>query len=220
MPSSYLPHRLVHAHLPAPPLIPNAIPELRITTERPYPETSDVYDEPLHRDHAVSVAFDPTTGILARVIHNGYCLELRNLNTVIDPHHQRPSIGSETLRVFFPDPLRPLAERCIVFSRRTGLLFVLAVTQANCLYRLSFPLGSYTARLGDRFVFTTKGNEDWCEEWGVPDDTVVSCAGVGAWMVVNESSVVLGGGDGGIVRLIRTSRGAGEVSFQSNMRDH
>jgi nuclear pore complex protein Nup160 len=211
---SYFPQQLVHAHLPAPPLIPNAIPELRIPTQRHYPATSDVLGEPLHPDHAVSVVHDPITGILARSIQNGYGLELRSLSLVIHPYREKGQTGSETIRIFFPDRLRPLAEGCIVSSRRGGRVYILAVSQANVLYRLSFPLGSFKARAGDRFVFMTKGNDDWSEEWAVPDDVIVACGGVGAWTVVHEGSVALGGGDGGIVRLLRLSQGSG-ASTQS-----
>ena len=57
-------------------------------------------------------------------------------------------------------------------------------------------------------AFTAKDNEDWCEEWTVPEDVVAACGGVGAWTAVDESNVVLGGGDGGIIRLTRLGRGA------------
>ncbi len=208
MPSTYLPHHLVHAHLPAPPLIPNAIPELRIHTDRPFPQTCDLLAEPLHPDHAVFVAHDPTTKILARAIQNGYGLELRTLSLVVDQQRGKPSIGSETTRILFSDPLRPLGEGCIVPCRRSGRVYILVLTQANVLYRLSFPLGSFKSGRGDRVVFTTKGNEDWCEEWAVPDDVIVGCGGAGAWTAVDENVMVLGGGDGGIVRLTRSSRGS------------
>ena len=209
MPISYLPHQLIHAHLPAPPLIPNAIPERRIPTHRPYPQTSNVLAQPLHPDHAVSVLHDPASGILARALQNGYTLELRNLAITIDPQRQKSSVGSETIRIFFPDALRPLGSGCIVSCPRSGRLYILVVTQANVLYRLSFPLDSYKAGRGDRFVFPTTGSDEWSEEWAVPDDMIAACGGVGAWIVLHESNVVLGGGDGGIVRLLRSTRGGG-----------
>lgn len=53
---------------------------------------------------------------------------------------------------------------------------------------------------------TTKGMEDWCEEWEVPEETLVACGGVGAWRVIDEDTIVLGGADGGIVRLTRAGK--------------
>ena len=203
MPSAYIPHQLIHAHLPPPPLSPNAIPELRVPTQRAFPSTSEILNEPIHPDHAVSVAHERTTGVLARSIENGYTLELRTLSLVIG--QRKAKSGSESLRICFPDPLRPLGEGCIVHSSRTGRLYILVVTQANVLYRLTFP-SSFREDAADRMVFTTKGNDEWCEEWAVPDDVVSACGGVGAWTVIDESNVVLGGGDGGIVRLVRSGR--------------
>ena len=206
--STYIPHQLIHAHLPISPLVPNAIPERRVPTQRNFPQTIEVLNEPLHPDHAVSVAHDPVTGILVRIIQNGFGLELRTLSSVIDPHRKSRSPDSETLRISFPDALRPLGSRCIVPSARNGRLYVLVVSQVNVLYRLCFPYDNFKSGHGDRMVFTAKNNEQWCEEWTVPEDLVAACGGVGSWTAVDESNVVLGGGDGGIVRLTRLGRGA------------
>ncbi|WWD18377.1 hypothetical protein CI109_102827 [Kwoniella shandongensis] len=204
MPSTFVPHHLVHAHLPAPPSIPNSIPELRLPTEREYPPTDEDYAEPLHPDHAVSVYYDPSTNILARGIHNFYVLELRSFSPTISASRPRGIDGSETIRIFFPEPLRPLASGSIVVSRRDKRLFILVLSETNIVYRLNFALGTFRTGSGDRFVFTTKGNEDWSEEYEVPDDVIAACGGVGAWTVLDEDTVVLGGGDGGIVKLTRS----------------
>lgn len=209
MPSTYIPYQLVHAHLPAPPSIPKAIPQLQVPTDRPFPETSEELDEPIHPDHAVSVVYDPTTGILARSIQNGYGLELRTLSFDIQKGHSHSSTGSEILRISFPDQLRPLVTDCIVTSTRDSRLYILLVTLVGVVYRLNFPLGTFKPGVGDRFVFTTKGNDQWCEEWLIPDDVIASCGGFGAWTVIDENALLLGGVDGGVLRVTRSSRSNG-----------
>ncbi|WVQ96857.1 hypothetical protein IAU59_003964 [Kwoniella sp. CBS 9459] len=203
MTTTYIPYHLVHAHLPAPPSIPSSIPELRIASDETVPLTDEDYCEPLHPDHAVSAIHDQSTNILARSIYNGHVLELRTFNPVVSRVRPRALDGSETLRIFFPEQLRPLTSGTIVVSRRDKRLFILVVSQANIVYRLNFPLGTFRPGTEDRFVFTTKGNEEWYEEWEVPEDVIASCGGVGAWTALDENTVILGGGDGGIVKLSR-----------------
>lgn len=205
--TTYLPLELVHAHLPPPPTIPNAIPELRVPTDRPFPIDASDYSEPLHPDHAVSAVHDASTGILARAIKNGYTLELRAFNLHAQ-QRARHRDGSDTIRVFFPDRLMPLTEGCIV---QNGRLYILVVTEAPAVYRLSFPLAGYVGGENDRFHFTTQG-DDWCEEYTVDSEVFAASGGIGTWKALNEDSVVLGGSDGGIVRLQRSGhRGDGEL---------
>ena len=71
---------------------------------------------------------------------------------------------------------------------------------------------------GHRVSFTTKGNEGWYEEWAIPNDIIASCGGIGAWKVVNESSVVVGGNDSGLVRLLRLSRGTGWFRVPASLK--
>ncbi|WWC62448.1 uncharacterized protein I303_105044 [Kwoniella dejecticola CBS 10117] len=204
MPSTFIPHHLIHAHLPPPPSIPNAIPELRIQSDQAVPLTVEDYAEPLHPDHAVSVIHHESTNILARSIYNGHVLELRSFNTVIRKSRPRGLDGSEIIRIFFPEQLRTLSQGGVVVSKRDKRLFVTVVSQANIVYRLNFPLGTFRPGTEDRFIFTTKGNDDWYEEWQVPEDVVVACSGVSAWTALNENIIILGGGDGGIVRIHRS----------------
>ncbi|KAK6908300.1 hypothetical protein I203_102301 [Kwoniella mangroviensis CBS 8507] len=204
MPNTYIPHHLVHAHLSPPPSIPNAIPEIRILSYQAVPLTDEDYAEPLHPDHAVSAIHDQSTNILARSIYNGHVLELRSFNPVISKARPRGLDGSEIIRIFFPERLRPLAQGCITVSKRDKRLFVLVVSQANVVYRLNFPLGTFRPGTEDRFVFTTKGNDDWYEEWEVPEDVIGACSGISAWTPLDENTIVLGGGDGGIVRVTRS----------------
>lgn len=203
MASTYLPLQLVHAHLPAPPSIPLAIPELRIPTDRPFPESTQSYSEPLHPDHAVSAVHHHSTGTLARVIRNGYVLELRTLNPLVAKDRRRDGSGSETVRIFFPDRLLPLTDGCLVLSHRENKLFILVVTESTVVYRLNFPLGGFRTGKADRLSYSTK-SEDWCEEYEVPDEVVGACGEVGSWIVLDDATVVLGGDDGGIVRLVRS----------------
>ncbi|WVW84551.1 hypothetical protein I302_106585 [Kwoniella bestiolae CBS 10118] len=204
MPSTYIPHHLVHAHLPPPPSIPNAIPELRIISDQAVPLTDEDYAEPLHPDHAVSAIHDSSTNILARSIYNGHVLELRSFNPVISKVRPRGLDGSETIRIFFPEQLRSLAQGSIQVSKRDKRLFVLVVSHSNIVYRLNFPLGTFRSGTEDRFVFTTKGNDEWYEEWEVPEDVIGACSGVSAWTALDENTLVLGGGDGGIARVTRS----------------
>ena len=88
------------------------------------PPTSTVYSSPLHPEHAVSAIYDPTTSTCARVLHNGYVLELRHLAYSVragdkgkgrDPDAH----GAPIIRIFFPDPLRALTDTCIISVRQT-----------------------------------------------------------------------------------------------------
>ncbi|WVR06261.1 hypothetical protein IAU60_003291 [Kwoniella sp. DSM 27419] len=204
MPGTYLPHHLVHAHLPPPPTLPASIPELRVASDTAIPLTDEEYASPLHPDHAVSVVRCQSANLLLRSIYNGHVLELRPFSPTISSGRTSRQEGSETVRIFFPEQLRPLSEECITLSHRDQRLFISVVSLANNVHRLNFPLGNFRPDTDDRFVFSTKGNEEWHEEFAVPEDIVRSCAGVGAWTVLDENTVVLGGGDGGIVRLVRT----------------
>lgn len=216
MASSFLPLQLIHAHLPAPPSIPHAIPEIRASKDLEYPKDSSIYAEPLHPDHAVSSIREPSSGILARSIRNGYALELRTLNTLVAKNRSRDTEGSEIIRVVFPNRLLPLTEGCISISRSENKLFIIVVTESTVVYRLNFPLGSFMAGRADRFVFSTD-NKDWCEEFIVPKVVTDVLAGVGTWIALNEDTVVLGCGDGGIARLDRAlkedSADSGECSY-------
>lgn len=202
MSSVYLPLELIHAHLPPPLAPPNAIPELRVSTERPFPSSSSSTSEPLHSEHAVSAVHDPVTGILARSIHNGYVLELRTIASSIDPQREF-SKGSQIVRIFFPDRLLRLAPGCIVHAKRDGKLVILVMTEEHIVYRLTFPLGSFEQGKGDRIAFSVAG-DDWCEEYNVDSEVLAAAGGIGAWTVLDENTLILGGADGGIIRLTRS----------------
>ncbi len=198
---TFIPYRLVHAHLPAPPSLPNSIPELRVPSDQPHPSISQLASLPLHPEHAQSVVRDPTTGILARLIQNGHCLELSNLSLISTSTSRED--GSDKVRIYFPHELRPLVSGSIVPSREDERLYVVAVSTTNILYRINFPLGPPSK--GDRFIFSLKSNEeDWCEEWVIPEDVLSACGGIGSLAVTNGNTVVLGCDDGGIIRLTRS----------------
>jgi nuclear pore complex protein Nup160 len=191
--------QLVHAHLPATPAAPGPVAEVSVPTDRPFPDDGEVYATPLHPDHAVSAAFEPRTGTLARTVYNGYALELRSLSPVVNrgKNIEEPTV----VRIMFPDALRPLGDGCIVPSFGDRQLVVLALSTANVLYRFTFPLGLFADK-GDRIKFAPKEAE-WVEEWEIEPDTVAAIREVGSWAVTDENTVVIGGADGGIVRLVR-----------------
>jgi len=215
MSRSYIPHNLIHAHLPCPPTIPNSIPELHIPSD--YSSSPSSSSDAHFYEHALSFSYSPSLNVLARVINNGYTLELRAFDTAIqsDCNQQgKGEDGSRIIRVFFPQQIKSLPEDCIIVSPLDRRVYVLVYTEEieeessrNVLYRLNFPLGSAKLGQGSRFSFTTRGNDDWVEEFQVPHDSLVNCGGVGAWTVVDELNVLLGGGDGGILRLTRSNRG-------------
>ncbi|RSH88570.1 uncharacterized protein EHS24_001115 [Apiotrichum porosum] len=209
--SLYSPHSLVHAHLPALPTVPGPVAEVSVPSERPFADSTEIYSAPLHPDHAVSAAFDPRTATLARVVHNGYALELRSLSPVVtrDRTIEDPSI----IRILFPDALRPLADGCIVPSVRLGQLVIVVLTETNVIYRLSFNIQSFTDR-GDRVVFTTKDGE-WVEEWEIDPDVLSSVGDIGSWAVTNEDTVILGCADGGIVKAVRSPSSSPDQPFWS-----
>jgi len=215
MSRSYIPHSLIHAHLPCPPTIPNSIPELRIPSD--FGSYSESSDNVHFSEHALSFSYSPSLNVLARVINNGYTLELRAFDTTIKPEHAQQGEdddGSRIVRVIFPQQIKSLPEDCIIVSPLDRRVYVLVYTELieeegsrNVLYRLNFPLGSSKLGRGSRFSFTTRGNDDWVEEFQVPHEALVNCGGVGTWTVVDELNVVLGCGDGGILRLARSNRG-------------
>lgn len=201
--TTYDPLQLVHAHLPPPLPIPFAIPTLRVPSERAYPSTAAELAEPLHPDHAVSTAYHAATGILARAISNGYVLELRTLSTVVNKDLSADGPGSEVVRIHFPDRLAPLVDSCIVPIRRDDKVYILVVTQGRMVYRLAFPYGSFHPASGDRFVFTTTGGDDWSEEYEIPEEVLGKQGDIGAWMVIDQDTVVLDGSEGGMTKLSR-----------------
>jgi nuclear pore complex protein Nup160 len=212
MSRTYIPYTLVHAHLPAPPTIPNSIPELHVSSDyqAPEPTTDDIFPE-----HAISFGYSPTLNVLARVINNGYTLELRSFSTVYDPTSASDGSedGSDIIRVFFPRPIKALPEESIIVSTVDRRVYVLVYTEGNTadaelgtLYRLNFPLLSAKLGRGHRFNFTTRGNDDWVEDIDVPEEILRNSGGISAWTVVDELNVILGGNDGGIVRLTRSNR--------------
>jgi nuclear pore complex protein Nup160 len=197
MPTSYLPQRLIHAHLPSSSTTRDEA-QIPVITEREFP-TTDETEEPLSPDHATSTILEHTTGILARVTHNGYLLNLSNF-ALTSPSHS--SLSRSTIKIAFPDRLRPLREGCIIPYPEDGRVYILVVTESDVVYRLKLSMS-----MGEDGVkMTNKGMDDWCEEWEVPEETLVACGGVGAWRVIDEDTIVLGGADGGIVRLTRAGK--------------
>lgn len=208
---SFVPLSLIHSHLPAPPSIPHAIPELRVISDRPFPSLADEDLEPQHPDHAVSATHDPKTGILARAIRNGYVLELRTLNPLIARTTRRRE-GSESIRIFLPDRLLPLTSDCIVASPDRDRLYILVVTEAAIVYRFSFRLNGFQVGQHERISFTQEPG--WCEEYRVDEEICAAGSGVGTYRVIHGSSAVLGASDGGIIRLERTeNQDGGEFSM-------
>jgi nuclear pore complex protein Nup160 len=198
--ATYISYHLVHAHLPAPPSIPNAIPELHVPTQQTFPTDLSLLSTPNHPEQAISFAHNSDANVLARLIHNGYTLELRGCSLEIQKAFPANDTGSDIIRVTFPQALRPLAEDSMVVSRR-GQLYVFALGQDNTLYRLSFPLDQGSLQRGGRTIFTVDQDETWFEEWSLPEEVVAGCWGISTWTVVDEGTVVLGGMDGGIIRV-------------------
>jgi nuclear pore complex protein Nup160 len=158
----------------------------------------------LSPDHATSTILEPSTGILARITHNGYLLNLRNFALTTSSHSS--SIRS-SIKIAFPEKLRPLGEGCIIPYPEDGRVYILVLTENDVVYRLKLSMVLTESDL----ELSTKGMDDWSEEWEVPEETLGACGGVGAWRVIDEDTIVLGGGDGGIVRLTRAGKwGRGE----------
>lgn len=207
MPTSYIPYRLVHAHRSAPKSGARDDRSIDAPTTRPFPSDSEL-DGPLHPEHAVSTIREPTTGVLARVVNNGYTLEVSHLS--LSTERDQPSTSSSApLSINFSDRIRTLSDGCIVPYTDDGRVYILLLTQTDIVYRLKLNL----ATVAGRSVVSTKGLDDWYEEWEVPEDTLTACAGIGAWTVIDEDTLILGGGDGGIVRLTRSGKwNRGELS--------
>ncbi|ORX40189.1 nucleoporin Nup120/160-domain-containing protein [Kockovaella imperatae] len=203
MPSTYVSHQLVAAHLPPPPSLPLSIPELRITTRRSFPGREET-DQPLHPAHALSTSYNPDLNVLARVIHNGHRLELRPFDIVKLKSQVRDESGTDTLQILFPEPLRALSEGTIILSNADRKVYIIVVSESNTVYRLSFPLGRFKSERGARFIFMTTGGVEWCEEFDVPEDVISQAGGVCPVAIVDSETVVLGGADGGIIRVIRS----------------
>ncbi|CAK9785053.1 hypothetical protein CC85DRAFT_277004 [Cutaneotrichosporon oleaginosum] len=189
----YTPFELVHAHLAETSAVEVAVP-----SERSFPATEHDYNTPLHAEHALSASFDAQTGTLARSVFNGYALELRSLSLVIN---SKPDSSPSVLRIVLPDPLRPLANGCIIPDFGAGVLIVLVVTTADVIYRFTFPLSGFSDA-GDRVILQTK-DTDWAEEIEIGDETINAAGGIASWAAVNQNTVMLGCSDGGIIKVAR-----------------
>ena len=217
MTPSYLPYQLIQAHLPAPPLPPLSIPQIRVHSRHHFP-VSEELAEPLHPDHGLSSSYNPDLNVIARVIQNGYGLELRPFDLYAQrPHPSLKDVttpGSDTLRILFPHSLRPLSDGTIILSQLDRKVYILVVSQADIVYCLSFPLDGYRPQRGARFQFVVR-SEDWVEEYEIPEDVGAGVAGAGPVAVVDAETVVLGGVDGGLVKCSRIS---GKSRSQSALR--
>ena len=200
--SQYLSQSLVHAHLPCPPSIPDAIPELRVD---PNSDTLSMERSTLPHAirHAISFSYEPEVNVLARLIHNGYVLELRALDTVRREGSFNDTQQIHTLRIIFPSRLVSLAEDSIVLSLAEQMIYVFAYSQANVLYRMKFPLIRSTGP-GTRMSFSINGGSHWVENFHVPEELIAAAGGVSAWSAMDEDTAILGGQDGGIIRVART----------------
>lgn len=200
MPTSFIPYRLVHAHRSAPRRTSNDAASIDAPTSREFPHESDLTG-PLHSEHAISTARDPSTGIFARVVNNGYTLELSHLSLSMDRAHASTS-STENVRFNFPDKLRTLGEGCIIPYIEDGRAYIVLLTQTDVVYRLKLILDLTSGRT----VLSAKVLDDWFEEWEIPEDTLTGCGSIGAWTVIDEDTLILGSGDGGIVRLTRSGK--------------
>ncbi|KAL1412954.1 hypothetical protein Q8F55_000703 [Vanrija albida] len=219
--SIYTPFQLAHASLPAPiSTSSGVVAEVAVPTQRPFPPDDDneIFNTPLNADHAASAAFDPRTATLARAVDNEYTLELRSLSPVINPSHS--SANPHILRILLPDPLRPLTDGCIVPDLRGRRLTIIALTHTNVIFRFTFPLAAFLDK-GDRLSFTTK-DADWVEEWEVDSDLIASAGGIGSWAVTDADTVILGCGDGGIIKVQRDERSSLEhpIWSESHHKGH
>jgi nuclear pore complex protein Nup160 len=178
MTGEYLPLELVHAHLPAAPAPPNSIRLIPIS-DIPKPPSKDT---PLHREHASSAAFDPVHNVQARIIHNGYILELRQ----IDLHRSQ---SDEPLRIAFHRPLLDLPANCFA-STSTHLCLYVATERS--LHRLRFP-----ARPHVKFVT----EQAWVESYESSEDAITP------WLAVDEDLVVMTGADGSLVTIAYQEEG-------------
>jgi len=194
---SYVSYQLVYAHNPSQSSLSTSTPELRIPTEREHPSSSQLSSLTLHPEHASAVYREPTRGVTARLIQNGYCLELSTFSLKAA---QTSQDGSDRIRIFFPDSLHSI-EGCVVPSKRDGRLYILVVSTSNVLYRLNFPLTS--TAVSENLYFKLDSKDEWCEEWSIPEDVLGACGGISCLTVTNEDNVVLGCDDGGIIRLTR-----------------
>ena len=200
MPTSYIPYRLVHAHRFAAPSAAVDDRSLEAPTAIPFPPNSEL-DGPLYPEHAVSTIRESTTGLLARVVNNGYTLELGHI--ALSAERDQASTSSTTpLSINLAERLRTLSEGCIVPYADDGRVYILLLTHTDTVYRLKLNLSAP----GGALVVSAKGLDDWYEEWKVPEDTLAACGGVGAWTVIDEDTLILGSGDGGIVRLTRSGK--------------
>ncbi|TXT13507.1 hypothetical protein VHUM_00874 [Vanrija humicola] len=203
--SIYTPFQLAHTSLPAPITTTSGVArEVAVPTQRPFPPEDDneIFNSPLNADHAASAAFEPRTATLARALDNEYTLELRSLSPVIN--HSRSSGNPQILRILLPDPIRPLTDGCIVPDVRGRRLTIIALTHTNVVYRFTFPLTAFIDK-GDRVAFITTDVE-WVEEFEIDPDLISSAGGIGSWAVTNANTVILGCGDGGIIKVQRDER--------------
>lgn len=200
MPTSYIPYRLVHAHRSATRQAGVNDRSIDAPTTKSSPQDSEL-NGPLHPEHAVSTIRESTTGLLARVVNNGHTLEVSHLALSVE-RNQASTSSLSPLLINFAERLRALNEGCIVPYADDGRVYILLLTETDTVYRLKLNLAIF----GESSVVSSKGLDDWYEEWKVPEDTLTACGGIGAWTVIDEDTLILGGGDGGIVRLTRSGK--------------
>lgn len=202
MSSHYTP---LHTHLssihPSPLVLP--VPTLQTTT-------SDELDH--HPSHALHSSSDPTTGLLARTINNGFTLELSSIAL-----SSAKSTSSSSV-VFLPRPLRfifpsKLVSTPTIFtSPATSYIHIVALTESGYLYRLSFPLAAAQAagRAGSAGGAGRRSTSSWesvLEKGDWSDEYEVAGLASGRTPTVfhaaDEQTVLVGLGDGTMIRLDR-----------------
>lgn len=198
----YAPQLAVHSHLPAPPSAPHAIPVWEAPIDRPFPTSSSDYDSPLHPDHALYTAGHSSTGIQARVIQNGYTIELRSYqlsSSSASSSTQDPT----TVRITFPETLAPLSSTSITtaFSASgRSYLYVILLSSSGWLYRLRFARSAKYALEGGP-IQTFVQDDDWFEHVELPSDKIHAAAGIATHAVVTEDLILVGCGDGGVLKV-------------------
>ena len=198
----YAPQLAVHSHLPAPPTTPHAIPVWEAPIDRSFPTSSSAYDSPLHPDHALYTAGEASTGVQARVIQNGYTLELRSYQLSTSSASSSSQLPT-AVRITFPEPLAPLSSTCITTAFNNAgqsYLYVVLLASSGWLYRLRFARSAKYALEGGPVQTFVQGDE-WFEHVELPSDKIHAAAGITTHAVVTEDLFLVGCGDGGVLKV-------------------
>lgn len=195
-------HLPLHAHLSS--INPQAL-DVVVPTSQARLDEPDVSHH--HPDHALAASSDPQTGLLLRLLSDSTVLEISSLSLTSTraPTAPRPVVLPRPLRFLFPSPLVP-TPAVIATPGGPGGVQIVAVSITGFVYRLSLPsLGSKWEEHVER--------AGWSSEYELRSAGLVTSKGMTVCHVVDDQVVLVGLGDGGVLRFEQDQGRSSSCSF-------